>query len=729
MIVKFLRLLTVVSIILGLAPWRAANAQSSKPATREWLVMLYQNADDPILEGDIFTDLNEAEWVGSTAAVTMVAQLDRYDGEFDGDGDWTGSKRFLIEKDRDLSTIGSQELADLGEVDSGAPQTLVDFAIWAMKKYPAKKYALILSDHGAGWVGGWNDDAPKEGSSLTVNEIDQALATILQKTKVRQLDLLGFDACLMSEIEVLAGMAPYTHYAVASQETEPALGWAYAQFLGALTAKPTQSGGELAKNIVKSYIVNDLRIVDNAARSSYLEELGEEATTAKALATEMSQDVTLTALDLSKFTPLMAALNDFAFALTTVDPAAIAKARTYAQAFETVFDPAEPSPYIDLGHFAKLVAEFAESNEAESNEEVVAALKSLQKAYKAAILAEINGSQRPGASGISIFFPTPDLLAQVGRAESEQSYTAYASRFAGASLWDDFLLFHYTNFDIDPEAVDLALLGPKGAGADLADYAAPLLPEDGEITTPGVDTELTMSPLESSSDEITADETVLLATQIQGENVGYIYIEVTRWDEENEAYILEDMDFIASEESAESDGVVYPLWTSDDLDDFVYEWSPTIYSLSDGSDEAFALFEPEVYGEAQEDTEYVVRGIYTYADTNADNQAERYALIHFDGDLNYKYIFGFPNLDGTGAPREITPRKGDYFTILEQRYVADDSGEWVISEQLGDTLTFYGKPFTAIAYESYPGEYSLGIIVEDLLDNSIAEYATVQVVE
>ncbi|HMN27572.1 MAG TPA: clostripain-related cysteine peptidase [Caldilineaceae bacterium] len=682
--------------------------------------MLYQNADDPILEGDIFTDLNEAEWVGSTPAVTIVSQLDRYDGEFAGDGDWTGSKRFLVERDRDLTAIGSRELADLGEVDSGAPETLVDFAVWAMKNYPAKKYALILSDHGAGWVGGWNDSAPEEASSLTINEIDQALATILQETKVRQFEFLGFDACLMSEMEVLAGMAPYAHYAVASQETEPALGWAYAKFLGALTTKPAQSGAELAGNIVKSYIVNDMRIVDNAARTNYLAELGADAISAKAMAAQMSEDVTLTAIDLSKITPLMAALNEFAFALTTVDPVAVAKARTYAQSFESVFDPEEPSPYIDLGHFAKLVAEFAESAKVDD------ALKDLQKAYKAAILAEISGSQRPGASGFSIFFPTPDLLFSVGSEASELSYTGYASRFAGASLWDDFLLFHYTNLDIDPEAVALDLLDPKvGAAADLADYAAPLLADDGEITTPGVDTELSMTPLEVSSEEITANETVLLSTQIQGENVGYIYIEVTRYEQETEAYILEDMDFIASDDSEQTDGVVYPAWTNDDLDDFLYEWSPTIYSLSDGVDEAFALFEPEIYGEEQEDTEYVVRGIYTFA----DSEDKRYALMHFDGDLNYKYIFGYSDLDGTGAPREITPREGDYFTILEQRYVADDAGEWVISEQLGDTLTFYGTPFTVTAYEGYPGEYSLGIIVEDLLGNSIAEYSTVYVIE
>jgi hypothetical protein len=225
-------------------------------------------------------------------------------------------------------------------------------------------------------------------------------------------------------------------------------------------------------------------------------------------------------------------------------------------------------------------------------------LSALQKAYKAAILAEISGGQRLGASGISIFFPTPELLEMVAFASSEHSYTAYASRFAGASLWDDFLLFHYTNQDIDPEAVALDLLDPKtGPTADLADYAAPLLAEEGAVTTPGVDVALTLTPLEVSEEEITTQDTVLLGTQIQGENVGYICIEVARYDEENEAYILEDLDFIASEQNEEIDGVVYPLWTTEDLDDFLYEWSPTLYSLSDGKTEAFALFEPKVYGQ------------------------------------------------------------------------------------------------------------------------------------
>lgn len=712
--------LTCLFLLLSpLVPTHLATAAA--PVEREWLVMLYQNADDPVLEGDIFTDLNEAEWVGSSEAVTIVAQLDRYDGEFDGDGDWTSTKRFLIEQDDDLTTVNSKELADLGEVDSGSPAALIDFATWAMKRYPAKKYALILSDHGAGWVGGWNDDEPKEGSALTLNDIDQALATILLNSRVPIFEFIGFDACLMSSVEVMAAVAPYARYTVASQETEPALGWAYATFLDQLVKRPKQNGAGLARSIVTSYIVNDLRITNATARRVYLEELGEETTTsARALGQTMRADTTLTAVNLTKFGGLMQALNEFLVTLTTSDPAAIAKARTYAQSFETVFDSEEPSPYIDLGNFANLVTEFTD------DADVVDALATLRKAYRAAILAETHGPERPGASGLSLFFPTPDLLATVGYADSEPAYTAYAPRFVGASLWDEFLLFHYLNQDFDPEMADLTLLDPRtGPKANLTVYTAPLLGEDDEVTSPGIDTELTMTPLEVSEEEVYADDTLLLATQIEGESVGYIYIEVNRYDEENDAYILEDLDYVASDVSAEIDGVVYPQWTADDLDDFIYEWEPTVYTVVSGEDEAVALFQPEVYGKGQKDTDYVVHGIYTLANSGA----ERYALMHFDGDLNFKSIFGFQDLDGSGAPRQITPRKGDTFTVLDHWYTINDEGEWILEKIPGETLTYTGRPFTAEAYESDPGEYVIGLIVTDLLDNATAEYVEVTVLE
>jgi hypothetical protein len=716
--------ISFATIFLLLASTLPASATPSrvKNEANEWLVMLYQNADDEVLEGDIFTDLNEAELVGSTDDVTIVAQLDRYDAGFDGDDDWTTAKRFLVTQDDDLATLASEEIEDLGEVDSGTPETLIDFAIWAMTNYPAQKYALILSDHGAGWVGGWNDDAPDEGSSLTINEIDQALAAILAETGVEQFEFLGFDACLMSQVEALVGIAPYARYAVASQETEPAIGWAYAQFLSELVDDPTQDGKILAKNVVESYIADDIRIQDDDARSDYVAEVYgvDEEVSPEELAEAESKNVTLTAVDLAKIPALVDALNEFAYALTEVDPAAVARARTYAQAFESVFGEDAPPPYLDLGNFAALVAEFAESKPLNT------ALRTLNKAYTAAIVAEKHGAGRPGATGFSIFFPTPDLLVAVGTEVSEVSYTAYASRFAGASLWDDFLVFHYMNQDIDPDAVEPALLDPEtAADADLDDYAAPLLVEDADLPAPGIDTELSIAPLEVSSDEITAGETVLLSTQITGEEIGYIYIEISRYDEESEIYIIEDMDFIAADDTVAFDGIYYPAWTADDLEDFIFEWEPTIYALSDGETEAFALFEPTVYGASTEEGEYNVRGVYTFTDSGE----ERYATMKFDGNLEYREVLTFTGAEGTGAPRALNPRAGDTFTLLEQWYELDDDGEWVVNEYLGDTLTFSGKPFTVTAYESYPGEYSLGIIATDLLNNSVAEYATVYVTE
>ncbi|MBK8047285.1 MAG: hypothetical protein IPK16_09280 [Anaerolineales bacterium] len=468
--------LVLVSLVHSPALAAGRPAQSIPPAQAdnagesEWLIMLYQNADDQILEQDIYMDLNEAELVGSTDDVIIVSQFDRYDGAFDGDGDWTTAKRLLVLQDDDLDAVSSEELEDLGEIDSGDPQTLQDFLIWGITNFPAKKYALVLSDHGAGWMGGWNDDAPEEGSSMSVNEIDQALAGALAETGIDKFEFIGFDACLMSQVEALSGVAPYAHYAVASEEVEPAIGWAYSKFLAQLAAKPKQNGAELAKNIVKSYITDDVRIQDDDARSEYLaQNFGtDEDVSPKELAQHQAKDTTLTAVDLSAMPAYMEALNEFVMALTSVDPAAIARARTYAQSYESVFGDDVASPYLDLGNFAKLANEFAGS------EELDAAVVGLQKAAKKFILAEKHGEGRPGSTGLTIFFPTPDLLVGVGTAESTISYTDYASRFAGASLWDDFLAFHYTNRDFDPDAALPDLLDPEtGQTADLTEFSAP----------------------------------------------------------------------------------------------------------------------------------------------------------------------------------------------------------------------------------------------------------------
>ncbi len=231
------------------APAATRPAVAPLPAGEEteWLIMLYQDADDQILEQDILTDFNEAERVGSTDQVRIVSQLDRYKGAYKGMGNWTSAKRFLITQDDDLNEIGSEELADLGEINMADGDTLVDFITWAVETYPAQKYALILSDHGAGWPGGFSDPAPKGlgvddivlaeafgVDNLWLMEINRSLEKARQATGIDKFELLGFDACLMSQVEVMTMVAPHAKYAVASEEVEPALGWAYTEFLSSI---------------------------------------------------------------------------------------------------------------------------------------------------------------------------------------------------------------------------------------------------------------------------------------------------------------------------------------------------------------------------------------------------------------------------------------------------------------------------------------------------------------
>ena len=140
----------VTAVLLPAPPVLAAPA----PPADTWLVLLYEDADDEVLEKDTFIDLNESELVGSTPKVTIVAQIDRYKGggssdgnDFRGDGDWTGTRRYLVQKDPkgDMTRIVSKLVSDLGEVDMGDPNTLIDFVQWAIRTYPAARHALIMA--------------------------------------------------------------------------------------------------------------------------------------------------------------------------------------------------------------------------------------------------------------------------------------------------------------------------------------------------------------------------------------------------------------------------------------------------------------------------------------------------------------------------------------------------------------------------------------------------------
>jgi hypothetical protein len=704
----------------GAAGGVAGAVAGSSTGGQTWTVMLYQNADDQVLEKDIFVDLNEAERVGSTDRVHIVAQLDRYRGGFQGDGNWTGTRRYYVTRDDDLMSIGSELVADVGEVNMADPAALVDFAVWAIENYPADKYVLILSDHGMGWPGGWHDPDPggpgirsiplanRLGNQLYLMEIDAALGEIRSRTGVDKLELVGMDACLMGHIEVFAALAPHARYAVASQEVEPALGWAYTSFLGALAANPDMSGAELSRQIVDSYIFEDQRIVDDQARAELVsrgQPLGglfsllggtAAAPSAQQVANQMVQNVTLTAFDLDAMPELISSLNDFSYALQSANQQGVAKARSYAQSYTSIFGSQVPASYLDLGHFVQLLQQVgAPGDLGRASDRLLAAINQ-------GVVAEVHGPQKPASTGVSIYFPISQLYRSPEA--GPQSYTAIAGRFAAESLWDDFLAFHYTGRQFEP-ATNAVVVPDRSA----------------TVQAPGAG-QIELSPITASATVAAPGRPILLNTQIRGENVGYVYLFAGFYDQAANSLYVADMDYLESAETRELNGIYYPVWPESSQFTLEFEWEPLVFGVSDGANREVALFRPQTYGAAPEDAVYTVDGIYTYA-----NGEQRSAQLLFRDTVLHQ-VFAFTAEGQTGAPWEIIPESGDQFTILDQWMDLDQNGRVVNNTtQQGGTLTFSDQTFTLQELDAAAGDYVVGFIVEDLDGNQTSVYTRVAV--
>ncbi|MFO7631123.1 MAG: clostripain-related cysteine peptidase, partial [Caldilinea sp.] len=696
-------------------PAPSVNLTTTGDPSQKWLIMLYQDADDKILEKDIFIDLNEAERVGSNDQVQIVSQIDRYRGGFDGDGDWHGARRYYVTQDDDLMRLGSELVEDLGEVNMANGDTLVDFVKWAVARYPADKYVLILSDHGMDWPGGWSDPDPGRdrssasvrapivdalGNQMYLAEIDEALARARAETGIDKFELVGMDACLMGHIEVLSALSEHARYAVLSQETEPALGWAYASFLHTLQQNPGIDGGQLGQLIVDSYIDEDARITDEQQRLDLYGRAGgffgmSSVPSASDTAAQMGRNVTLAAIDLGQTPALLDAVNEFAHALQDAQQKNVAKARSYAQSFTSIFGKEVPASYIDLGHFIQLVQQVHGGGEIGATGDRV--LATIQES----VLADKNGEDKPGATGVSIYFPNSQLYGSP--VAGPPSYTAVAQRFAQDSLWDDFLAFHYTGRTFESSSTQLAV------------------PEAAAVRSPAAG-EITVGPIEKSGDVAAPGRPITLRAVVDGPNVGYIYFFTGFFDRAANSIFVADQDYLESSDTREVNGVYYPEW-GEGAFTVEFEWEPLMFAIEDGVNRVTVALRPESYGATYEDAVYSVDGLYTYA---ADGEQRRARLYFRDG--VFQQVFGFTGDGSTGAPREILPEIGDTFIVDEQWLDLDSSGQVAgrVIEQ-GGVLTFGSEAMRWVELDAAVGDYMVGFIVEDLDGNKQEVYTQVRV--
>ena len=163
----------------------------------------------------------------------------------------------------------------VGKASMTDPDTLADFIRYCAKKFPANRQALIFWDHGGGSVSGFGyDEKYASSGSMTLAGIDEALT----KGGVK-FDFVGFDACLMATTETALMLSDHADYLIASEETEPGIGWYYTDWLTKLSQNTSMSTVQLGKEIIDDFVETCARKTPGQSTTLSIVDLAEAAAT------------------------------------------------------------------------------------------------------------------------------------------------------------------------------------------------------------------------------------------------------------------------------------------------------------------------------------------------------------------------------------------------------------------------------------------------------------------
>ena len=153
--------------------------------------------------------------------------------------------------------VGKKEEIHVDEntVSMGNSKYLESFIEDMDNDYPAKYRMLDLWNHGGGITNGVCLDEKLRGlDSLTLKELLSALDNA--QVEDNRFEIIGFDACLMSNYETWCRLAEYAYYGIGSLTAELGYGWYYTPFiedLGKNLDNINYNGLELSQSIVKAF--------------------------------------------------------------------------------------------------------------------------------------------------------------------------------------------------------------------------------------------------------------------------------------------------------------------------------------------------------------------------------------------------------------------------------------------------------------------------------------------
>lgn len=131
----------------------------------------------------------------------------------------------------------------------GSAETLEDFLRYASNDIQAsERNFLIFWNHGGAYDGVCYD-SNKKFDRLSISELNRALHVSPSK-----FDVIGMDACLMANIEVIKGVKEYADYYLASEDLEPGHGWDYEDVAYLIGHGSDESLATLGTKLVDSFI-------------------------------------------------------------------------------------------------------------------------------------------------------------------------------------------------------------------------------------------------------------------------------------------------------------------------------------------------------------------------------------------------------------------------------------------------------------------------------------------
>jgi len=285
---------------------RTAQHTIMRTQPRPWTIVIYMAADND-LRGFAARNIKQMATIGSNEFINILVQLDIRIGGTTGNKKIT--RRYFIEKNK-IVHVNSEDSTSQ-QMDSGDPETLISCCAWATENYPSDYFGLVFWNHGTGIIDPtsgritssselftfnpsshkfdldrstgfldfinlkfkeneqrgicWDDSS---GNYLTNQKLDHALEVIKTRhLNNRKIDLIGFDACLMSMLEVGNIVKKYATIMVGSQEVELGTGWNYERALSQFNSGaplPTQ----LAQNIVTAYEGSYNKITNDYTQSA-----------------------------------------------------------------------------------------------------------------------------------------------------------------------------------------------------------------------------------------------------------------------------------------------------------------------------------------------------------------------------------------------------------------------------------------------------------------------------